>query len=167
MHAGLVVHIAVFRTTGKRSIPQCLLFTFLSGHELFMSAYLYAVRGKRVKTPATHTIATVSVANAFWSSDPCPVRLCVWLTQPVQLQIQDWCKGGAYSYIYVTRSRKGGPFPQKSDCELDLSADSAKNVVHTRENRLTLARSVPKLQSFEYHTRPFIGFEISAFISVL
>ena len=62
---------------GKRSIPPCLLFTFLFGHELFMSAYLYAVRGKRVKTPATHTIATVSVANAFWSSDPCPVRLCL------------------------------------------------------------------------------------------
>ena len=27
-----------------------------------------------LKTSATHTIATVSVANAFWSSDPCPVR---------------------------------------------------------------------------------------------
>ena len=69
--------------------------------------------------------------------------------------------------IYVTRSRKRGPFPQKSDCELDLSADSAKSVVHARENRLTLACSIPKLQSFEYHTRAFIGFEISAFISVL
>ena len=69
--------------------------------------------------------------------------------------------------IYVTRSRKRGPFPQKSDCELDLSADSAKSVVHARENRLTLARSVPKLQSFEYHTRAYLGFEISAFISVL
>ena len=45
----------------------------------------------------------------------------------------------------MTRSRKRGPFPQKSDCELDLSADSAKSVVHARENRLTLARSVPKL----------------------
>ena len=47
--------------------------------------------------------------------------------------------------IYVTRSRKRGPFPQKSVCELDLSADSAKGVVHSHENRLTLARSVPKL----------------------
>ena len=70
-------------------------------------------------------------------------------------------------YIYVTRSRKRGPFPQKSDYELDLSADSAKSVVHARENRLTLARSVPKLQSFEYHTRAYLGFEISTFISVL
>ena len=68
---------------------------------------------------------------------------------------------------YVTRSRKRGPFPQKSVCELDLSADSAKSVVHAREKRLTLARSVPKLQSFEYHTRAYLGFEISAFISVL
>ena len=68
---------------------------------------------------------------------------------------------------YVTRSRKRGPFPQKSVCELDLSADSAKSVVHARENRLTLARSVPKLQSFEYHTCAYLGFEISAFISVL
>ena len=64
----------------------------------------------------------------------------------------------------MTCSRKRGPFPQKSDCELDLSADS---VVHARENRLTLARSVPKLQSFEYHTGTYLGFEISAFISVL
>ena len=54
--------------------------------------------------------------------------------------------------IYVTRSRKRGPFPQKSDCELDLSADSAKSIVHARENRLTLAHSIPKLQSFESHT---------------
>ena len=53
---------------------------------------------------------------------------------------------------YVTHSRKRGPFPQKSVCELDLSADSAKSVVHARENRLTLARSVPKLQSFKYRT---------------
>ena len=35
---------------------------------------------------------------------------------------------------YVTHSRKRGPFLQKSDCELDLSVDSAKSVVHTREN---------------------------------
>ena len=70
-------------------------------------------------------------------------------------------------HIIVTRSRKRGPFPQKSDCKLDLSADSAKSVVHARENRLTLARSVPKLQSFEYHTHAYLGFEISAFISVL
>ena len=69
--------------------------------------------------------------------------------------------------IYVTRSRKRGPFLQISDCELDLSADSAKSIVHARENHLTLARSVPKLQSFEYHTRAYLGFEISAFISVL
>ena len=68
---------------------------------------------------------------------------------------------------YVTRSRKRGSFPQKSDCELDLSVDSAKSVVHARENRLTLAHSVPKLQSFEYHTRAYLGFEISVFISVL
>ena len=67
----------------------------------------------------------------------------------------------------MTRSRKKGPFPQISDCELDLSADSAKSVVHARENRLTLARSVPKLQSFEYHMRAYTGFEISAFLSVL
>ena len=59
------------------------------------------------------------------------------------------------------------PFPQKSDCELDLSADSAKSVVYARENRLTLARSFPKLQSFEYHTRAYLVFKISAFISVL
>ena len=38
-----------------------------------------------------------------------------------------------YSRKYVTRSRKRGPFPQKSDCELDLSADSTKSVVHARE----------------------------------
>ena len=64
----------------------------------------------------------------------------------------------------MARSGKRGLFP---DCELDLSADSAKSVVHARENRLTLARSVPKLQSFEYHTCAYLGFEISAFISVL
>ena len=68
---------------------------------------------------------------------------------------------------YVTYSRKRGPFPQKSDCELDQSADNAKSVVHARENRLTLVCSVPKLQSFKYHTRAYLGFEISAFISVL
>ena len=64
-------------------------------------------------------------------------------------------------------ARKRGPFPQKSDCELDLSSDSAKSIVCARENRLTFARNVPKLQSFEYHTRAYLGFEISAFISVL
>ena len=47
--------------------------------------------------------------------------------------------------VNETHSRKRGPFPQKSDCELDLSADSAKSVVHARENRLTLEHSVPKL----------------------
>ena len=73
----------------------------------------------------------------------------------------------SHNYYYVTRSRKRGPFPKKSDCELDLSADSTKTVVHARENRLTLARSVPKLQSFEYHIRAYLGFEILAFISVL
>ena len=67
----------------------------------------------------------------------------------------------------VTLSRKRGPFPQKSDCELDLSADIAKSIVHAREDRLTLARSIPKLQSFESHRRAYLGFEISAFISVL
>ena len=47
---------------------------------------------------------------------------------------------------YVTRCRKRGPFPQKkTDCEFDLSADSAKSVVHARENCLTLACHVPKL----------------------
>ena len=67
----------------------------------------------------------------------------------------------------MTRSRKRGSFPQKSDCELDLSADSKKRVVRARENRLTLACSVPKLQSFEYHACAYLGFEISEFISVL
>ena len=60
-----------------------------------------------------------------------------------------------------------GPFPQKSDCELDLSAVSAKSVVLACENRLMLAHSIPKLQFFEYHTRAYLDFEISAFISVL
>ena len=68
---------------------------------------------------------------------------------------------------YVSRSRKGRPFPQKSDCELDLSVDSAKSVVHAHENHLTLARSIPKLQCFKYHTRAYLGLEILAFISVL
>ena len=67
----------------------------------------------------------------------------------------------------MTRSRKRGHFPQTSECKLDLSADSAKSVVHARENHLTLAPSVPKLQSFEYHTHAYLGFEISAFILVL
>ena len=67
----------------------------------------------------------------------------------------------------MTRSMKRGPFLQKSVCELDLSADSVKSIVHARENCLTLARSIPKLQSFEYHTRAYLGFAISAFISVL
>ena len=46
----------------------------------------------------------------------------------------------------MTRSRKRGPFPQRSDCELDLSADSAKSVVHTRENRLMLAHTCVAFQ---------------------
>ena len=75
--------------------------------------------------------------------------------------------GHIYCIIYVTHSRKRGPFSQKSDCKLDLSADSVKSVVHAHENCLTLARSVPKLQSSGYHTRTYFGFEISAFISVL
>ena len=41
----------------------------------------------------------------------------------------------------MTCSRKRGPFRQKSDCELDISADSAKSVVHTRENRLRVTNS--------------------------
>ena len=45
--------------------------------------------------------------------------------------------------------QENGTFP---DCKLDLSAESTKGVVHTRENHLTLARSFPKLQSFQYHT---------------
>ena len=61
---------------------------------------------------------------------------------------------------------KRGSFPQKSDCELDLSVDSAKSVVHAHVNRLTLERRVSKLQSFEYHTCAYLAFEILAFISV-
>ena len=71
------------------------------------------------------------------------------------------------SATYVTRSRKRGQFPQTSDCELDIPVDSAKNAVHARENCLTLAHHVPKLQSFEFHTHAYLGFKISAFISVL
>ena len=90
----------------------------------------------------------------------------------VHVRVQTCAYMHVYMYcrcmsLYVTRSRKRGPFPQKSDCELDLSADSAKSVVHARENRLMLAHSVPKLQSFEYHTHAYLGFEISAFVSVL
>ena len=52
-----------------------------------------------------------------------------------------WHRGSNVTYIYVhiyicvTHSTKRGPFPQKSDCELDLLADSTKSVVHARENR--------------------------------
>ena len=70
----------------------------------------------------------------------------------------------------MTRSRKRGHFPQNSDFELDIPADttrSAKSAVHARENHLTLARHVPKLQSFEFHARVYLGFEIFAFFSVL
>ena len=63
----------------------------------------------------------------------------------------------------MTRSRKRGHFPQNSDFELDKQADSAKNAVHAREKRLMLAHHVPKLQSFEFHTRAYLGFEISVF----
>ena len=45
----------------------------------------------------------------------------------------------------VTRSRKRVPFLQKSDCELDLSVDSTKSVVHAHENHLMLAHRIPKL----------------------
>ena len=45
----------------------------------------------------------------------------------------------------MTHSRKRGPFPQKSDCMLDLSADSVKSVAYAREKRLTLACHFPKL----------------------
>ena len=58
-----------------------------------------------------------------------------------------WSSFANNSGVYVTRSRKRGPFLEESDCELDPSADSAKSVVHTRENRLMLAHRVPKLQS--------------------
>ena len=63
---------------------------------------------------------------------------------------------------YVTRSRKS-----YFDCELDISADCAKSAVHACEKCLTLASYVPKLQSFKFHTRAYLGFEISPFISVL
>ena len=66
----------------------------------------------------------------------------------------------------MTRSRKRGHFQQIYDCEFDVPADNAKSAVCARENRLTLAHRVPRLQSFEYHTRAYLGFEISAFISV-
>ena len=57
----------------------------------------------------------------------------------------------------MTRSRKRGPFPQKSDCELDISVDNAKSVVHGHVNRLTLVCQIPKLQAFEYHRRAYLG----------
>ena len=49
----------------------------------------------------------------------------------------------------------------------DLSADSVKSVVYTRDKLLKLEHRVPKLQSFEYHICAYLGFEISVFISVL
>ena len=64
---------------------------------------------------------------------------------------------------HVARSRKRGTFPQISYCELDLSVNSAKSIAHTRENCLMLACRILKLQSFEFHTRAYLGFEISAF----
>ena len=60
-----------------------------------------------------------------------------------------------------------GHFLQNSDCELDIPADSVENAVYASENRLTLAHYIPKLQSFEFHTRTYLGFEIWAYISVL
>ena len=56
---------------------------------------------------------------------------------------------------YVTRSRKS-----YFDCELDISADSAKSAVHACKKCLTLASYVPKLQSFKFHTRAYLGLEI-------
>ena len=53
---------------------------------------------------------------------------------------------------------KRGPFPQKSDYELDLLADSVKSIVHARVDSLMLACCVPKLHSFEYHTHALPGF---------
>ena len=63
----------------------------------------------------------------------------------------------------MTRSRKRGHFPQNSYCELDTLADSTNSAIHTREKQLTLARHVPMLQSFEFHTRVYLGFKISHF----
>ena len=60
-----------------------------------------------------------------------------------------------YCVLNVTCSRNRGHFPQNSDCELDIPADSVKSTVHARENRLTLACYVPKLQSYEFHTRTY------------
>ena len=57
-----------------------------------------------------------------------------------------------------------GAFP---DCELDIPADSANSAVHARENRLTLVCYVSNVLSFEFCTRAYLGYEISAFISVL
>ena len=64
----------------------------------------------------------------------------------------------------MNRSRKRGHFLQNSHCELDISVDSAKSAIRTCENHLTLAHHVPKLQSFKFHTRAYLGFEISTFI---
>ena len=55
----------------------------------------------------------------------------------------------------MTSSRKRGYFPQTYfDCELDLPADSAKIAIHARENRLTLARHVPKPLSTRAYFSP-------------
>ena len=70
------------------------LYTHCYGHYLYLACQDTICRVKPFRDALdttqelsqllkySHTIATVSVANAFWSSDPCPVRLCVWLTQP-------------------------------------------------------------------------------------
>ena len=57
---------------------------------------------------------------------------------------------GQTDETFVTRSRKRGHFPQNTDCELDVPADSAKSAVHARENRLMPAHHVPKLQSLSF-----------------
>ena len=67
----------------------------------------------------------------------------------------------------MTHSRIRGHFLQNSDCKLDIPADRVKSAVYAGENRLTLGRHIPKLYSFEFHTRVYLGYEISAFILVL
>ena len=73
-------------------------------------------------TPEAHTEVT----------QPLPRSLPIYYTLVPEVAFQ-FC----YRSLYVNRSRKRGLFPQKSDCELDLSAVSAKSVVHAHENRLT------------------------------
>ena len=74
-----------------------------------------------------------------------------------------------YVSIIVTGSRKRGPFPQKSDCMLDPSADSVKCILHACENSLILilVHCDPKVTVLEFYTHAYLGFEISTFISIL